>query len=259
MTRRDGGSFVKKKANPVLLESDPLFGVLEENQVGINPNTGRQRIAAEVLDGMRQYLLMAQGEDRLIREERVKSSVREVEKDPVLMKSALSLEPVPMVTKELEKGKGVVFGYEPKGGSNSLYGLQAQGEKLMASAIKANPLIGWRPEFSHREVNPFDIPQSSNSSSSISGSTGARLKSFDLNVSGTSVKKMSVRKRPGKNKRNAKANAGKEDNIQISLMEGALIGSVEKRKAVDQMGGVPKAVKQITREAVPKEGLSKAL
>ncbi|WZZ79838.1 hypothetical protein YC2023_100410 [Brassica napus] len=44
----------------------------------------------------------------------------------------------------------------------------------MASAIKANPLIGWRPEFSHREVNPFDIPQSSNSSSSISGSTGAR-------------------------------------------------------------------------------------
>lgn len=52
-----------------------------------------------------------------------------MEKDPVLMKSALSLEPVPMVTKELEKGKGVVFGYEPKGGSNSLYGLQAQGEK----------------------------------------------------------------------------------------------------------------------------------
>ena len=103
-----------------------------------------------------------------------------------------------MVTKELEKGKGVVFGYEPKGGSNSLYGLQVQGEKLMASAIKANPLIGWRPEFSHREVNPFDIPQSSNSSSSISGSTDARLKSFDLNVSGTSVKKMSVRKRPGK-------------------------------------------------------------
>lgn len=62
-----------------------------------------------------------------------------------------------------------------------------------------------------------------------------------------------------KNKRNAKANAGKEDNIQIPLMEGALIGNVEKRKAVDQMGGVPKAVKQITREAVPKEGLSKAL
>ena len=42
-------------------------------------------------------------------------------------------------------------------------------------------------------------------------------------------------------------------------MEGALIGSVEKRKAVDQMGGVPKAVKQITHEAVPKEGLSKDL
>ena len=42
----------------------------------------------------------------------------------------------------------------------------------------------------------------------------------------TSSKKISVRKRPGKNKRNAKANAGQEDNIQISLKEGVLIGSV---------------------------------
>ncbi|XP_009137703.2 uncharacterized protein LOC103861744 [Brassica rapa] len=257
MTRRDGGSVVKKKVNLVLSESDPLFGVLEENQVGINPNTGRPRIALEVLDGMRQYLLMAKGEDRLIREERVKSSVREVEKDPVLMKYALSLEPVPMVTKDLEKGKGVVFGYEPEGVSNSMNVPQVQGEKLMASAIRANPLVGWRPEYSHRHENPVDIPQSSNSSSSLSGFTGARLKSFDLNLSGTSLKKMSVRKRPGKNKRNTKAIAGQEDNIQIAFKEGALIGNVEKRKAVDQMGGVPKAVKQITHEAVPKEGLSK--
>ncbi|KAH0861103.1 hypothetical protein HID58_089364 [Brassica napus] len=42
----------------------------------------------------------------------------------------------------------------------------------------------------------------------MSGSTGARLKFFDLNMSGTSLKKMSVRKRPGKNKRNTKPNAG---------------------------------------------------
>ncbi|WZZ91601.1 hypothetical protein YC2023_120180 [Brassica napus] len=77
----------------------------------------------------------------------------------------------------------------------------------MASAIRANPLVGWRPEYSRRQENLFDIPQSSNSSSSMSGSTGARLKFFDLNMSGTSLKKMSVRKRPGKNKRNTKPNA----------------------------------------------------
>lgn len=89
-SRRAGQSIVKKKLNVVLLESDPLFGVLEENQVGINSNTGRPRIAPEVLDGMRQYLLVATGEERIIREERVNASVREVENDPILRKSALT-------------------------------------------------------------------------------------------------------------------------------------------------------------------------
>lgn len=85
------------------------------------------------------------------------------------------------------------------------------------------------------------------------------MRSFDLNLSGTSSKKIGVRRRPEKNKRNTNANAGQKDNIQVSMKEGVLIGSVEKRKAVDQMGGVSKAVKQITHEAVPKEGLSKDL
>lgn len=47
--------FVKDKD---LLESDPLFGVLEDSQLGINPATGRPRIAAEVLDGMKQYIYL---------------------------------------------------------------------------------------------------------------------------------------------------------------------------------------------------------
>lgn len=91
----------------------------------------------------------------------------------------------------------------------------------------------------------------------MSGSTGSRLKPFDLNMSGTSSKKINIRKRPGKNKRKKKTNEATEDNIHISLNKGVLIGSIEKRKATDQMGGVSKAVKQITQKAVPKEGLSK--
>lgn len=157
ITRRAGDSVIKKKVNPVLTESDPLFGVLEESQVGINPNTGRPRIAPEVLDGMRQYLCMAKGEERIIREERVKSSVREVEKDPVLMKSALSLEPLLVVTKNLEKGKGIVFGYEPEGVSNRLNAPHSQGEKLMASAIRASPLIGWMPVYPSSDASQFDV------------------------------------------------------------------------------------------------------
>lgn len=44
------------RAGKIIKEDDPLFGVIEEHQVGLNPATGRQRIAKEVLDGMRQSL-----------------------------------------------------------------------------------------------------------------------------------------------------------------------------------------------------------
>lgn len=49
------------EASPVLKDSDPLFGVLREDQVGVNPLTGIPRIAQEVLEGMRLYLLVANG------------------------------------------------------------------------------------------------------------------------------------------------------------------------------------------------------
>lgn len=252
-TRRAGGCVIKKKACPVLSESDPLFGVLEENQVGINPNTGRPKIAPEVLDGMRQYLLMASGEERLIRAERVKSSVKKAEKDPVLRKSALSLEPVPMVTKDLQRGKGIVFSYPTEDTGSRLN--DQQGEKLLTAAIRANPDLSWRSEHMIRGDILSGSSQLSDSSSSLSGSTGGRMKSFDLNLSGTSSKKINIRKRPGKNKRNQKVIAVEEDNIHNSLKEGRLMGSIEKRKASDQMGGVSKAVKQITQQAGPSEGL----
>ncbi|XP_048615853.1 uncharacterized protein LOC106435297 [Brassica napus] len=256
-SRRAGQSIMKKKSNVILLESDPLFGVLEENQVGINPNTSKPRIAPEVLEEMRQYLLVAPGEERIIREERVKASVREVENDPILRKSALSLDLVPAVTRDLQRGKGLVFDYPVENSMSPLFEPRPQGEKLLAASMRANPAFEGRPEIISTRVQQVGFSQSSASSSSLSGSTGSRLKSFDLNLSGTSSKKTSIRKRPGKNMRKMNANACQEENIQISLKDGMIIGSVEKRKAVDQMGGVPKAAKQITQKAVPKEGLSK--
>ncbi|KAG7533614.1 Zinc knuckle CX2CX4HX4C [Arabidopsis thaliana x Arabidopsis arenosa] len=43
--RRKGQPLPKPPPSPVLKESDPLFGVLKESQVGLDPNTGRPRIA----------------------------------------------------------------------------------------------------------------------------------------------------------------------------------------------------------------------
>lgn len=72
----------QKKA--VLNKDDHLFGVLTEEQVGICAVTGRPKIVKEVLDEMRQYISIATDEDRIVREERLKSSVAAVEKDPML-------------------------------------------------------------------------------------------------------------------------------------------------------------------------------
>lgn len=62
----------------MIKEDDPLFGVLKENQVGINPSTGRHIIAPDVLEGIRQYRMVATGAERIIRDERVKISIKEV-------------------------------------------------------------------------------------------------------------------------------------------------------------------------------------
>lgn len=83
------------QALPTLNSDDPLFGVLEESQVGINPLTGRPKIAKEVLDEMRLYLLAESGEDRAVKVDRVKRSVKEAEQDPISQKAILSLEPIP--------------------------------------------------------------------------------------------------------------------------------------------------------------------
>lgn len=95
-----------------LKEGDPLFGVMSEDQVGINQLPGRPRIAAEVLEGMRLYLLVVNGPERIIREERVKSSIAELKNDLMGQKTILRLEPNPIISPDIDKDKGIVFSYE---------------------------------------------------------------------------------------------------------------------------------------------------
>jgi len=64
--------------------------------VGLDPNTGRPRIALEVLEGMRQYLRVANAEERSIRVDRVIQSVKEAEKDLFTQKRFSSWKPCPL-------------------------------------------------------------------------------------------------------------------------------------------------------------------
>lgn len=88
-----------------------MFGLLDEDQVGLNPMTGRPRISEDVLEGIRQYLLVANGEERLIREARVRTSLADLKKDPLAQKTMLMLKPALLVSKDLDKGKCLVFDF----------------------------------------------------------------------------------------------------------------------------------------------------
>ncbi|XP_024004102.1 uncharacterized protein LOC112081569 [Eutrema salsugineum] len=137
INRRLGKAFEKPPQSPVLKKSDPLFGVLEEKQVGLHPILGRPCIHPEVLEGMRQYLLVVDGEERKIREERVKKSVLEAESSETSRKSILRLEPLPIIAKDPLKGKGLVFGYSSEDSSTQSERIRPNGPKLLSAAIHA--------------------------------------------------------------------------------------------------------------------------
>lgn len=59
-------------------------------------------------------MLVANGPERIAREERVKTSIEELVQDPLGQKSMLRLEPRPRVSDDLDKGKGIVFNFDQR-------------------------------------------------------------------------------------------------------------------------------------------------
>ena len=62
-------------------KDDPLYGVLNDNQLGVDKATGRGKINHEVLQQMREYILAAEGGEKRIRQERVRKSVSDLDKE----------------------------------------------------------------------------------------------------------------------------------------------------------------------------------
>lgn len=103
--RREKLSENINKKNLLIPQGDILFGVLEEAQVGMDPATGRWKIAKEVLEEMRRYLMADTGESETIKVEKIQKSVRLAEKGPMTQRLVLRLEPPPIVTTDLNKEK----------------------------------------------------------------------------------------------------------------------------------------------------------
>ncbi|CAA7023579.1 unnamed protein product [Microthlaspi erraticum] len=139
---------------PRLQPNDPLFGVL--TQVGLDSNTCKWKIANEVLDVARQYL----------------------------QKTLLRLEPAPILSTNVNKGKGLVFHFPEQNVS------EERGDRLMRDA----QLSGGR---SNLELLRSMELAASTESSFADCSTGFRVGTSGASSSGTgTAKKKKYRKRP---------------------------------------------------------------
>ncbi|KAL0742547.1 hypothetical protein Bca4012_084060 [Brassica carinata] len=199
--RRNNRLEERLKPERVLAQSDPLYGVLEEEQVAVDPLTGRPKIAKEVLEEMRRFLRAETGEDLSIKVDKIKRSVREAEKDPIAQRTILRLESAPIITADLNKGKGPVFAYGEKELGRANWESNENPNKLLAASMKANsnfvvigePLISAVEGIENSEVRVYgansDCPTVFQAGSSEHG------------PSGTVRKKAYVRRRPPKAQR----------------------------------------------------------
>ncbi|KFK32772.1 hypothetical protein AALP_AA6G286700 [Arabis alpina] len=258
---------------------DPLFGVLKEDQVGVNPATGRLRIVEDVLDGIRLYLLSPLGEDLIIKRERAKKSVNEILNNPALSKGCLHLEFEPLVSADLDKGKGIVFGY------NSRAMEEQKGRKLGAKIsvieeVVASGIANSRGELMEGVQSDFEGGMFYLDEVSSLGNcpTDYRSVSFEAGSFGTATKKKSRRKRPHINNRRRKAilvggagefsssdkSKGKEKS-QLGKRKAVRVAADEEKEAhKDKQRLVEKEMKVFqpastsNQEVVPSEGPSNA-
>ncbi|CAL9248064.1 unnamed protein product, partial [Arabidopsis halleri] len=229
LERRLGRKVEKVPPPLVIKEDDPLFGVLREDQVSIHPLLGRPRIDPMVLEGMRQYLLVVDGEERRIREERVKSSVADTEKDPLAQKTVLRLEEAPIISNDFTKGRGIVFGYDSV--ESSLISSSANEPAKLSEGDLRN-VLSLNKERSAESFGqgPKLVSYSEDSSSSLFRSTEYVPGFFEAGASGTKQRKTNRRRRPYISKRSLKGVGSQSHGDNTALKEGLAAGFQEKRK-----------------------------
>lgn len=101
---------------------------------------------------------MENGEDRIIKESKVKKSLAAMENDPLAQKTILRLESAPIISHFLDKGQGLVFDYDSSTSIKKLGSPSSAENKLMSAAIKSGEAMVWKP--SHLRTNTEAIPWS---------------------------------------------------------------------------------------------------
>ena len=169
-----------------------MYGVISEKQIGLDPMTGRPKLAKEVLEGMRRYCLMvANGQERIAREERIQSSLKDLENDHIGQKIYLRMEPMPLISKNLDEDKDIVFDFTAQQFTDALV------PKLMSGAIDAGKRILRSGKELTFQEDFMRLKGSAQYDSFQEGSTGFSICLSKTSASGTNLKKSKARKRPG--------------------------------------------------------------
>lgn len=189
---------------------------------------------------MRQYLMVAEGGEKIIRQERIKKFLMELQKDPLAEKSMLRLEPNPMITNNMDKGKGLVFDYGKK------YEI-VKGQKIMGDAIQLGQAMSRLP-IHNESLFQGEVANFSGSSLSLQGFSMVIRSGFsEASPSGKTLKKKRSRRRPIKSQR------CKEDTLATPSAETHKGVLIYKRKATVQAEVTSKVARR-KKEVDPNEG-----
>lgn len=247
-----------EKKKVLISSDDPLFGVLEEEQVGMDPGSGRMKIAEEVLDEMRRYLRADTGESYGVKVDKVQRSVKLAENGNLTHRLALRLEAPPLFTTDLNRGKGIVFDYQDSGGAPDAQSVQSNPNKLMTTSFKAHSSLARRSaptllllQDDTDSVGNSAVPSSNYPTVFTAGKTA-------LCSSGIVKKRPAPRRRPLKSMRHPKTRGdlrGKEMESE-EKREGKQAMGCKKRKCSADEEEIKPTSKAACIKAIPDEGLS---
>ncbi|XP_013705054.1 uncharacterized protein LOC106408917 [Brassica napus] len=238
--RRQRVVAAKQSSEHCIQKNDPLYGVLSDDQVGIDRATGRSKINPDVLQNMREYILAADGGEKRVREERVRQSILDLEKNPRGQKEFLRLEPAPVVILDVNREKGLIFDYSGKDCE------KAREEKEGSRTSDVS-----RGNFnSNGKDQIFSTP-----SGSIECSTGFSAGYTVASSSGTSRSKGGGRRRPPRRQRTFKSKPTGSANIGVEGEEDTQENMATKRRAEEVAGNYAKIARRTNSEVVPNGGL----
>lgn len=193
------------------------------------------------------------GPEKLVREHRIKSSLADLWNDPIAQKSFLSLESIPIITNEIDKGKCPVFEYQSLVPSKLTPQSSGYQNTLLASAIQAGRVINEasRPEYFCSEGSGNSFYENSTAYLDFSSANSVNVGEASSSGTARGINSGKARRRPSRSQR--KPN---EAIIQFNYPSNLI--PVVKRKA-DEKEKQGSSIKRKLNEAVQMEGLPKDL